>query len=75
MSEFLPQFKQMSAAAGRDPATLPITIFGARDNLDRVRRYRGQGIARVETTLPSAPSSEILPLLDRRAELISRIYG
>jgi alkanesulfonate monooxygenase SsuD/methylene tetrahydromethanopterin reductase-like flavin-dependent oxidoreductase (luciferase family) len=42
VTEFLPQFKQMAEAAGRSPATLPITIFGAPENLDRIQRYRDQ---------------------------------
>ena len=29
VTEFLPQFRQMAAEAGRDPATIPVTIFGA----------------------------------------------
>jgi hypothetical protein len=62
----------MAAQAGRDLTTLPITIFGAPENLDRVKRYRDQGIARVVAVLPSAPAAEILPVLDRWAELISQ---
>ena len=70
VTEFLPQFQQMTADAGRDPATIPVSIFGAPDNLDRLKRYRDQGIARAVVTLPSAKSAEILPVLDRWAELI-----
>jgi len=44
-SEFLPQFKQMAEAVGRSPATLPITIFGAPENLGYssifIRNYTG----------------------------------
>ena len=36
VTEFLPQFRQMAAEAGRDPASVPITIFGGTENLDRV---------------------------------------
>jgi len=70
VTEFLPQFRQMAGEAGRDPASVPITIFGGTENLDRVKRYRDQGIARVVTMLPSAPSAEVLPILDRWATLI-----
>jgi probable F420-dependent oxidoreductase len=70
VTEFLPQFRQMAAEAGRDLGTVPITIFGAPENLDRVKRYRDQGIARVVTMLPSAPASEVLPILDRWASLM-----
>jgi len=70
VTEFLPQFRQMAAEAGREPATVPITIFGSPENLDRVKRYRDQGITRVVTMLPSAPDAEVLPILDRWAALI-----
>ena len=65
VTEFVPQLKQMATEAGRVPATVPITIFGAAENLDRVKRYCAQSIARVVATLPAAPSAEILPILDR----------
>jgi probable F420-dependent oxidoreductase len=70
VTDFLPQFRQMAADAGRDPATVPVSIFGAPENLDRLKRYRDQGIARAVVTLPSAKGDEILPVLDRWAELI-----
>ncbi len=70
VTEFLPQFRQLAADAGRDPASLPISIFGAPENLDRLKRYRDQGIARIVVTLPSAKADEILPVLDRWAPLI-----
>jgi hypothetical protein len=38
--------------------------------LDRLKRYRDQGISRVVVSLPSANRDEILPVLDRWAELI-----
>jgi probable F420-dependent oxidoreductase len=70
VTDFLPQFRQMAADAGRDTAAVPVTIFGAPENLDRLKRYGDQGIARAVVTLPSAKADEILPVLDRWAELI-----
>jgi probable F420-dependent oxidoreductase len=70
VTEFLPQFRKMAAEAGRDFAAVPVTIFGAREDLDCLKRYRDQGIARAVVTLPSAKAEEILPVLDRWAELI-----
>jgi probable F420-dependent oxidoreductase len=71
-TEFLPQFRRMATDAGRDPATIPVTIFGAPEGLDRIKRYRDQGIARVVVSLPSAKGDAILPVLDRWAELIRK---
>ena len=45
-------------------------MFGVAEDLDRLKRYRDQGIARAVVTLPSAKADEILPVLDRWAELI-----
>jgi probable F420-dependent oxidoreductase len=70
VTEFLPQFRQMAQEAGRDPAAIPVTIFGAPENADRLKRYRDQGIARAVVSLPSATGDEILPVLDRWAGLI-----
>ncbi len=75
VTEFLPQFREMAVAAGRDPASLPVSIFGAPADLDRLRRYRDLGIARTIVALPSASSDEILPVLDRWAELIRNTAG
>jgi probable F420-dependent oxidoreductase len=70
VSDFLPEFRRMAQEAGRDPADLPVTIFGAAADSDRLKRYRDRGVARVVTMLPSAKADEVLPLLDRWAGLI-----
>src|ERR1700746_2153487 len=36
VTEFLPEFRQMATEAGRDPVSIPVTIFGAPENLHRV---------------------------------------
>ena len=71
--ELLPRFHQMLSEAGRDPQSVPVTLFGATEDADRLARYRDKGIARVVVMLPSANSDAILPTLDRWAELIRRV--
>ncbi len=73
VTDFLPQFRQMAAAAGRSPETVPVTVFGIAEDLDRLQLYRERGIARAVVSLPSARADEILPVLDRWAELIRRV--
>jgi hypothetical protein len=73
VTEHLPRFRQMAAETRRDPAAVPITIFGAPEDGDRLRRYRDLGIARAVLSLPSVPADEIVPILDRWAELIRRL--
>jgi hypothetical protein len=70
VTEFLPEFRDMATEAGRDPASISVTVWGVPENLDRIKRYRDQGIARVVVSLPSANRDETLPVLDRWAELI-----
>jgi probable F420-dependent oxidoreductase len=73
VTDFLPQFRQLAAEAGRDPATVPITVWGVGEAVDRLQRYRDQGVARVVVSLPSEPAEKTLPTLDRWASLIRRL--
>ena len=67
------QFRQMAAEAGRAAESVPITVYGVGENIDLLKRYRDAGTARVMFELPSAGEEEILPMLDRCAELIRQI--
>jgi probable F420-dependent oxidoreductase len=73
VSDFLPQFHQMAKEAGRDPASLPLTMFRVAEELDALRRYCAIGIARVVITLPSTGSDQVLPILDRWAQKIRQV--
>ena len=66
----LPQAQALMREAGRDPATLPITVFGVAEDADLIKRYRDAGIARLIFNLPSAKADEVLPVLDRCAALM-----
>jgi len=73
VSAFLPQFHQMAKEAGREIASLPVTMFRVVEELDKLRHYRELGIARVVITLPSAGAQEVMPILDRWAETIRQM--
>jgi probable F420-dependent oxidoreductase len=73
VSDYLSQFHQMAKEAGRDPASLPVTMFRVVEQLDKLRHYRDIGIARVVITLPSAGSEDVMPILDRWAEKITKL--
>jgi probable F420-dependent oxidoreductase len=68
----LGQFRQMARDAGRDPQSLPVTLFNPSEDAGELARYRDLGIARVVVLLLSEESDKILPILDRWAELIRR---
>ena len=44
--ESLPRFRQMAAEAGRDPDSMPMSLFGAAHEADLLKRYRDAGIDR-----------------------------
>jgi probable F420-dependent oxidoreductase len=69
----LPDFETLCAAAGRDPKTLPITIFGVAEDLDLIKRYRDRGVARLVFNLPPSNADEVLPILDRCARLMGQV--
>jgi probable F420-dependent oxidoreductase len=66
----LPDFRTMAAAAGRDPHTIPITIFGVAVDLDLIKRYRDAGVARLVFNVAPAKADEVLPVLDRCARFL-----
>jgi probable F420-dependent oxidoreductase len=73
VSDFLPQFRQMATEAGRDPASLPVTLFAVPPDADLLKHYRDIGIARVVVSLESGKPDEILPQLDRWAGVMRAV--
>ena len=73
MTDYLPQFRQMAAEAGRDPASVPITVWGVGEDYDRLRRYADQDVSRLVVSLPPDAADKTLPVLDRWAALIRRV--
>ena len=73
VTEFLPRFYQMAAEAGRAPESVPVTVWGVAEDSGRLRRHRDLGVARVVVSLPSAGLAEVLPIVDRWAELMERV--
>ena len=69
------QFRQMATEAGRDLATLPITIFRVPPEIDRLRFCQEIDIDRVVFTLPADKEDKIMPIIDQWAELQQKIGG
>src|SRR6266446_1985379 len=72
--EFMPRWRQMAEEAGRDPKSLSVTLGGAPEDLDLLKRNRDLGVARMNVRLPPAKADEILPVLDRWARLIPQLH-
>ena len=71
--DYLPRFRQMAEAAGRDPRSLPVTLGGAPEDADLLKRYRDLGVVRVNFPLPPAKAHEVLPKLGRLANLMRQL--
>jgi len=69
------RFREMAREAGRDLASLPITIFRIPEEIARLRFCEEIGIDRVVFSLPAEPADKILPILDRWAELQRQLNG
>jgi probable F420-dependent oxidoreductase len=65
------RLRQMATAAGRDPATLSITVFAAPADQAALAPYREARIDRVLFQIPDASRDEILRLLDQYAGLLA----
>lgn len=61
------ELQRLAAAAGRGP--IPVFIFGASPKAEVIESYIAAGVERIIFTLPPAPAGEVLPLLQRHAEL------
>ncbi|MEX2205741.1 MAG: LLM class F420-dependent oxidoreductase [Myxococcota bacterium] len=69
----LPELREMLQAAGRDPATFEVSIFGMGPVPAELAKLRDAGVTRVVFGLPPEPAEKTLPLLDRYAELVRSV--
>ena len=61
-------------AAGRDPATIPISFFLVHaPGMGRLARYKELGAVRTVVRAPTAGREEILPFLDKYAEVARQL--
>jgi probable F420-dependent oxidoreductase len=63
------KFRVMAREAGRDPASLPITIFRVPERIDELRFCREIGVDRVVFSLPAEKADAVLPIVDRWTQL------
>ena len=63
----------MAKEAGRNPDELEVSIFGQGPDEGELKRARDAGITRIVFGLPPAEADQVLPLLDRYAELARQV--
>ena len=61
---------QALAEAGRSP--VPISIFGCPADPEAIESHAKAGVERIVFTMPALPADELLPKLERRAELAAQ---
>ena len=64
------RLRQAAEAAGRDPATLSITVFNAPADQATLSTYREAGIERVLLEVPDLNRDAVLRVLDKNAPLV-----
>jgi probable F420-dependent oxidoreductase len=69
------QFRALAKEAGRDPASLPITIFRVPEDPTQLRFCEAIGIDRIVFSLPAEKEDAILPILDRWSALKKQLGG
>jgi probable F420-dependent oxidoreductase len=75
LAELIPRFRQMAAEAGRDPASLGISIGGQQPDVDLIKRYQDLDVERVSVSLLSEKEDTILPVLDQWVAVIRAVNG
>jgi probable F420-dependent oxidoreductase len=70
LPEKIAMLRRQAEEAGRDPASISVTIFGARPDADLIKGMEAAGVDRIVFGLPSAERDTLLPLIDECAKLI-----
>jgi probable F420-dependent oxidoreductase len=73
IAESMADFRARAEKAGRDSATLTVTIFGVVPDEARVATLRDAGVTRAVFFVPSATRDVVLPLLDQYAGLAKKV--
>ena len=70
LAEKINELRRRAADAGRDPASISITIFGAKPEREAIDQLEAVGVERVILMLPAADRDTVMPLVDKYAGLI-----
>lgn len=65
--------REAAEEAGRDFDSLDLTLFGVRGREEAIEEAEAQGFRRLIFWLPPAGPDEVLPLLDRYADLVAKV--
>jgi probable F420-dependent oxidoreductase len=66
--------RQRAEKAGRDPRSIPVSVYSASPEEVAVQSYEKAGAERTIFALPSADRETVLPLLDKYTALLDRLH-
>jgi probable F420-dependent oxidoreductase len=75
IGDLIPEFRKMAAEAGRDPASIAITVWFPRKDPDLMKRYADMGVERVVFNVESEAAETALPAIDEIAALMRKVNG
>ncbi|MGA3400197.1 MAG: LLM class F420-dependent oxidoreductase [Acetobacteraceae bacterium] len=75
IADMIPEFRKMATAAGRDPATIEITVWFPKRDADLMKRYQDLGVKRVVFSLESEKADTILPVVDAWEAVMRQANG
>lgn len=73
IADMIPEFRKMATEAGRDPASIAITVWFPRKDPDVLKRYIDLGVERVVFNLESEAANTTIPVVDEIAELMRKV--
>lgn len=73
IADMIPEFRKMATEAGRDPASIAITVWFPRKDPEVLKRYIDLGVERVVFNLESEAANTIIPVVDEIAELMRKV--
>jgi alkanesulfonate monooxygenase SsuD/methylene tetrahydromethanopterin reductase-like flavin-dependent oxidoreductase (luciferase family) len=75
IADMIPEFRKMATAAGRDPASIEITVWFPKREADLMKRYEDLGVKRVVFSLESEKADTILPVVDAWEKVMRQTNG
>ncbi len=73
IAERISEFRKLATESGRDVDALEVSVFGCPPNPEALAPLAAAGLTRAVFGLPPAARDDLLPLLDRAAEVMRAV--
>lgn len=75
LKDAIPELRRACEEAGRDVSKLDIVPFGSTPDRAKFEHFESLGVTEVVANAPSGAAGEVLPFLDRYAEIVEEFRG